>query len=192
MEQLKAYVHTIFDELSPEVWAYIEPLVEIYETPKNMPLIRPGQIEEYFYFLKSGTIRFVIPDPDNEITFGFAFSNEFVSAYDSLLLRQPCDYQIETLTPCVIARLHRKELRYLYENTTVGNHIGRVIAENLFIKKKNREMSLLTKSAEERYDELFTKQPQIIKEIPLKYIASYIGITPQALSRIRKRQSKPL
>jgi len=59
----------------------------------------------------------------------------------------------------------------------------------LFLKKSKRELSLLHESAEQRYLNLFTEQPELIKQIPLKYIASYIGITPQALSRIRKRIS---
>jgi hypothetical protein len=68
--------------------------------------------------------------------------------------------------------------------------VGRQIAEQFFCGKQDREISFLTKSAEERYYSLFKNQPQLIKEIPLKYIASYIGITPQALSRIRARVSE--
>jgi hypothetical protein len=63
------------------------------------------------------------------------------------------------------------------------------MAEQFFVGKQKRELSLLTKTAEERYYSLFKYQPKLIKEIPLKYIASYIGITPQALSRIRSRIS---
>ncbi|GLB51233.1 hypothetical protein NBRC110019_02720 [Neptunitalea chrysea] len=73
--------------------------------------------------------------------------------------------------------------------TPIGNLIGRLIAENLFIIKSKREISFLKETAEKRYLNLFNERPNVIKEIPLKYIASYIGITPQALSRIRKRIS---
>lgn len=62
-------------------------------------------------------------------------------------------------------------------------------SERLFLIKSKREQSLLNESAETRYLNLFTQRPKLIKEIPLKYIASYIGVTPQALSRIRKRIS---
>ncbi|HEY0749771.1 MAG TPA: hypothetical protein VGD26_01370 [Chitinophagaceae bacterium] len=67
--------------------------------------------------------------------------------------------------------------------------IGRKASEDLFLKKSKRELSLLNDTAEERYLKLFSEQLHLIKQIPLKYIASYIGITPQALSRIRKRIS---
>ena len=63
------------------------------------------------------------------------------------------------------------------------------MAEKMFLLKSKRELSLLNKSAEERYLNLFTERPILLQQIPLKYIASYIGVTPQALSRIRKRIS---
>ena len=88
-----------------------------------------------------------------------------------------------------IWRISHRKLNELFDQTSEGNSIGRQIAEQFFIGKQKRELSLLTQSAEERYYSLFTHQPQLIKEIPLKYIASYIGITPQALSRIRARIS---
>ena len=69
----------------------------------------------------------------------------------------------------------------------MGNKIGRHASEDLYLKKAKRELSLLNDTAEQRYLNLFTEQPHMLKHIPLKYIASYIGITPQALSRIRKR-----
>ena len=81
------------------------------------------------------------------------------------------------------------DLNNLFDNIREGNSIGRKMAEQFFVGKQKRELSLLTKTAEERYYSLFKHQPQLIKEIPLKYIASYIGITPQALSRIRSRIS---
>ena len=69
----------------------------------------------------------------------------------------------------------------------VGNYLGRFAAEKLFLAKSKRELSLLKYTAKERYLRLFSEQPKIIQLIPMKYIASYIGITPQGLSRIRRQ-----
>jgi CRP-like cAMP-binding protein len=96
---------------------------------------------------------------------------------------------VETLTQTTIWRLSFDDLQTIYQETEIGNTIGRKSAEDLFLKKSKRELSLLTQTAEQRYLNLFTEQPHLLKLIPLKYIASYIGITPQALSRIRKRVS---
>jgi len=78
-------------------------------------------------------------------------------------------------------------LQTVYRETKIGNSIGRWAAEDQFLKKTERELSLLNDTAEQRYLRLFSEQPKLIEKIPLKYIASYIGITPQALSRIRRR-----
>ena len=80
-----------------------------------------------------------------------------------------------------------KNLQEVYKKTSIGNTLGRLSSERLFLIKSKREISLLNETAEERYLKLFDERPELIKEIPLKYIASYIGVTAQALSRIRKR-----
>lgn len=187
MEQLKNYVNEAYDELNQDVWDLVTPMLELVTYPKKTPLVKFGEIEKNIYFIKSGSMRFFIPQEENELTFGFAFEDEFVSAYDSFLNQEPCEYQLETITETTVWVLSKENLLTLYAETSLGNYIGRLIAENLFMKKKDREMSLLTRTAEQRYDDLFTSHPQIIKEIPLKYISSFIGITPQALSRIRAR-----
>lgn len=79
------------------------------------------------------------------------------------------------------------ELQKVYKTTSIGNTVGRFISEKLFLIKSKREQSLLNETSEQRYLNLFKDRPNVIKQIPLKYIASYIGVTPQALSRIRKR-----
>jgi len=103
------------------------------------------------------------------------------------LTRNPSVYQIEALTQIEVWQLSYHDLQKVYNETDIGNFIGRQAGEELFLKKSKRELSFLNETAEERYLNLFTEQPNLLQKIPLKYIASYIGITPQALSRIRKR-----
>ena len=94
---------------------------------------------------------------------------------------------LKTLTETILWSIDYNELQEIYQKTTIGNVIGRLTAEGLYINKFKRELSLLKDSAEERYLRLFEEQRRLIMQIPLKYIASYIGDTPQALSRIRRR-----
>ena len=112
-----------------------------------------------------------------------------MSAYDSFITRRPSFYQIETLTDTKLWYLTHQDVMEMRVETVSGQEIGRLIAETLFLKKFEREQELLTMTAEERYLNLLNKSPKVIQQIPLKYIVSYIGITPQALSRIRKRIS---
>ena len=124
---------------------------------------------------------------ENDLTFTFVFDNNFVSGYDSFLIRNPSTFDIETLVKTTLWRLPYNDLQTIYTETKIGNLIGRKASENLFLKKSKRELSLLNETAEQRYRNLFTEQPQFLQHIPLKYIASYTGVKPQRLSRIRKR-----
>ena len=158
---------------------------------KKTDLLQVGETENHISFIKEGVVRFLIPQEkeDKEVTFGFCFENEFVSAYDSFLTKTPSLYKIQTLTKVAMWSITYNDLQEVYTKTKIGNLLGRLSSERLFLIKSKREQSLLCDSAEERYLKLFKERPNIIKEIPLKYIASYIGVTPQALSRIRKRIS---
>lgn len=159
---------------------------------KKTVILKKGIVEDYLYFIDKGIIRFFVDklhptEPSKEITFSFIAENMFCSAYDSFITRSPCAYNVETVQETVVYRIHFDDLQELYARSKVGNYLGRISAENLYVKKTQREISLLMHTAEERYRNLEKAYPNFIQEIPLKHIASYIGITPQALSRIRKQ-----
>ena len=175
--------------LSNKDWEIFSSKLVKKEFPKKSILLRLGQQENYLSFIEKGIIRFCIPREFDDLTFGFAFADTFVSAYDFFLTREPSNYQLETISETVLWSLTYEDLQQIYSETEIGNKIGRLASEDLFLKKSKRELSLLTDTAEQRYLNLFTEQPHLLRLIPLKYIASYIGITPQALSRIRKRIS---
>ncbi|WP_062058549.1 Crp/Fnr family transcriptional regulator [Aquimarina longa] len=188
MNQIRKYFEE-FTKLSDQDWKlFSSKLIEVHY-PKKTVFTYKGKIENYLSFIEKGSVRLFIPEEDEDQTFGFCFENQFTSAYDSFITQTYSTYQIETLTDTKLWRLTYKDLQDIYKQTKIGNVIGRKIAESLFIMKSKREQSLLNDTAEERYMKLFTEQPHLMREIPLKYLASYIGITPQALSRIRKRIS---
>jgi CRP-like cAMP-binding protein len=190
MEQIRQYFErAIKQKLRDKDWQIFSSKLSQQEFPKQHLLLKTGQTENYLSFIEKGIIRFYIQNEKYDLTFSFAFENSFVSGYDSFLTGAPSTYQIETLTKTTLYRLSRKDLQIIYNSTEVGNLIGRQASEDLFLRKSKRELSLLNETAEQRYLNLFIEQPKLIEEIPLKYIASYIGITPQALSRIRKRIS---
>lgn len=186
MEQIRKYFERTF-ELTDQDWQVFSSKLTRKDFAKKHILLQSGQIENNLSFIETGIVRFYIPKQENDLTFAFAFNNSFVSAYNSFLTQKPSTYYIETLAKTTLWQLTYDDLQEIYEKTKIGNAIGRQASEELFLKKSQRELSLLNETAEQRYVNLFTEQPQLINEIPLKYIASYIGITPQALSRIRKR-----
>ncbi|CAL2083135.1 Crp/Fnr family transcriptional regulator [Tenacibaculum sp. 190524A05c] len=186
MEEIRKFIEHI-TPLSTCDWEFFSSKLQRIELKKNTPLLKFGEIERHMYFISKGIVRYYIPLEETDLTFGFLFENEFVTGYDSFLTQTPSEYQIETLTNSVFWKISLQDLETVYQKTNSGNIIGRKMAEKMFLIKSKRELALLSKTAEERYLDLFKDRPKLIKEIPLKYIASYIGVTPQALSRIRKR-----
>ncbi|WP_299157733.1 Crp/Fnr family transcriptional regulator [uncultured Tenacibaculum sp.] len=186
MKEIRKFIDNI-SPMSDSDWLFFSSKLKKVELDKNIPLLKIGKVENHLSFISKGIIRLYIPEEMSDLTFGFVFENEFITAYDSLLTQTPSEYQIETLTETVLWQISNKDLQEVYKSTKNGNIIGRRMAENMFLIKSKRELSLLNKTAEQRYLDLFTDRPKLLEKIPLKFIASYIGITPQALSRIRKR-----
>ena len=162
---------------------------ERVELDKNDYLIRKGEVENYIYFIESGIFRYWVSgmDSDTEVTCGFSFSCEFANAYSSLNNKELSVFNVQALCKSVIWRLSKRNLSYLYKTSLNINKIMRVTLEYAFARKTVRELSLLRYTPEERYVKLLEGDKMLLQNIPLKYIASYIGITPQALSCIRKR-----
>lgn len=186
MNEIRKFIDNI-SPMNDSDWKFFSSKLKEIKLRKKTTLIKVGNVENYLYFISKGIIRVYIPRDKSDLTFGFLFDNEFVTAYDSLLTQSPSEYQIETLTEAILWKISNKDLQEVYERTVSGNIIGRKMAENMFLIKSKRELSFLSKTAEERYLDLFSDRPKLLQKIPLKYIASYIGVTPQALSRIRKR-----
>jgi CRP-like cAMP-binding protein len=188
MKQIREYFEQLVG-ISDKDWALFASKLKKNDYPKKSSILKVGETESHLSFIEKGAVRLFIPKIENDLTFGFCFQGQFVSAYDSFLSRQACSYEVETMTSTSLWRISYEDLQFIYANTKVGNTIGRLAAESQFLIKSERELSFLEQTAEERYRALFNKRPNLILQIPLKYIASYVGVTPQALSRIRKRIS---
>ena len=188
MEQIKAYLDQIA-AISSSDWDFFNSKLRRRIIKKKAVFLKLDEIENHISFIESGVVRLYIPkeNPEKEITFGFSFKDQFISAYDSFLTRKPSAYQLQTLSETTILSINYNDLQEVYKTTQIGNLIGRLTAEGLFLIKSKREQNLLNLTAEERYIRLFKERPELLKIIPLKYISSYIGVTAQALSRIRKR-----
>ena len=188
MEQIKAYLDQIAT-ISNIDWDFFTSKLQRRVIPKKSIFLRINEIENHISFIESGVVRLYIPkeNPEKEITFGFSFKDQFISAYDSFLTQKPSAYQLQALTETTLLSITYDDLQDVYNNTQIGNHIGRLTAERLLLLKSKLEQNLLNLTAEERYMKLFKERPELLKVIPLKYISSYIGVTAQALSRIRKR-----
>ncbi len=192
LQNFRSFIEEI-SPISEKDWDFFSTKLVERVIPKKTIFLKSGEIENHISFIEAGWIRLFIPheDPEKEITFGFSGKSEFISAYDSFLTQRPSLYQLETLTDTTLWSISYQHLQQVYKHTEIGNHIGRLTAERLFLLKSKREQSLLQDTAQQRYLNLQKNRPALFDNVPLKYLASYIGVTPQALSRIRKRVTEP-
>lgn len=146
-----------------------------------------GQIERGAYFLISGLIEITILKDIEEKIVEFFLPGCFFGAYTSFLSQQPSDVQVSALSDCEAEVIDYDELQKAYKTSLIANQLGRLVTESIFIISTKREKDFLTKSAQERYDELLLNRPDLIKLVPVHKIARYLGIHPESLSRLRKK-----
>ncbi|HLS95179.1 MAG TPA: Crp/Fnr family transcriptional regulator [Sphingobacterium sp.] len=186
MEHIKHYFNQFVDISDEELLLFTSKLTRM-DVPKKSLILKQGKTENFLSFIEKGIVRFYIPDLDDGLTFSFSFEHSFFSAYDSFLTQRPCTYNVEAVTDCILWRLAYDDLNSIYSTTAIGERIGRKVAEDLYLKKMKREISLLNDPAKKRYLDLMEEAPLLLQHIPLKHLATYIGIRPQSLSRIRKQ-----
>ncbi|PJZ27792.1 Crp/Fnr family transcriptional regulator [Leptospira kmetyi] len=181
----------LISPIPKEVWTQAKLVYTVKELSYGDFLIRQGKIPTEFAFVFSGVLREYYLTPDGtEYIKSFNFPGEFTGSYFDLLTKQPSTCNIRAITDCKLAVANFSHLTELYDTHIAWERLGRMVAENLFLKKARREYELLALSAEERYELLKRNYPNIEDVIPQYHIASYLGITPVSLSRIRSGKSK--
>ena len=138
-------------------------------------------------FIKSGILRIFYPnDKGEEITCYFSLPNEFVTSFSSFSNQSPSIENIQAILPSELLIISKQDLDMLYQKIPSTQEFGRKAAENLAMIMEKRMVLFQSHSAEERYQFLLKNSPILIQTVPLQYLASYLGITPQHLSRLRK------
>ena len=173
--------------------ADIEELVRSFDTTKKIKkrefLLRPGGNCSFLAFVNSGTFRVFFYDKEGtEVTVWFSWEGMMVGDLLALYKHSKAIFYVQAIEDAEIYIIARSKLENLYLTNQDYLQFGRKYAEYVSINVMERMLSLQTKSAEERYLELLAK-PNYMKRVPLKYLASYLGITDSSLSRIRKNIS---
>ncbi len=154
---------------------------------KGEYLIQEGKICNEIVFVKSGILRsFYNNSEGSEITNCITFENEFMSAFSSFITQQPTDENIQALYDSDLLSINREELNRLYESSLTWQKVGRMLTEFQYVEIEKRIVSFQKQTAKQRYDTLLKYRSNYIKFIPLQHLASYLGITPRHLSRLRK------
>ncbi len=157
---------------------------------RKTTLLHAGDIANEVYFISEGCIRLFCEKDGQELSTYFFTENMFAGTYDSFISRRPSRYSIETLEDCQVLTLSYDILQELYVVFPKMNEFVRKSIEDRFVILHDLFTSYLLNSPEERYISLQKERPDLLNRVPQHQIASFLGITPVSLSRIRNRISK--
>lgn len=172
---------------TPKEKELIENAFTFRQVPKKFILSKEGGIARELYFINKGLMRLYYTRDGEEIT-GYIFrENLFASSYDSFLRQSPSLQTLETLEDCELLVITKPELDHLYATLPKMNILGRKVVEQRFVNAQRILSSFIMDSPEDRYRKFETENGDLLLRVPHHIIASYLGITPVSLSRIRKR-----
>jgi CRP-like cAMP-binding protein len=187
-KQLKDKFDTFF-KVDIELWEAFADNLTLRKFAKNETIKDTDRVEHYLNFIVRGSVGNFILSNGCETCISLSIPNNFSSDYYSFLTQKASVIQTRALEPSELLSISHKDLSDLYSKSSKGVWIGKAIAEQLFIQRQQVQIELLTLTAEERYLKLLTEKPEVIQKVSLKHIASYIGVTPESLSRLRKKIS---
>lgn len=178
--------------IKDDEWEAFEPFIEVKSLKKRQNYVKEGQICHEIGFVLRGAFRqYCLVDGEEKTTF-FYFDNEFVTNYESFVAQTPSNLTIEAMEDIHMLTFSRETLNRLYRLYPVYETFGRLIAEQVYICAMHRLNTFLLNSPEQRYLHFLESESSklILERVPQHYVASYLGITPVSLSRIRNRVAR--
>lgn len=186
MEQIRQVMKQMINVSEVELNDF---LGQVYtKTFKRQQIIsKTNTIPNEIFFINKGIIRVLITDNEGtEHTIHFALENQFIADYSNFIQQHPSIYSLMTLEETEVIILPRKAIEWGYNNLLEGQKMGRLIAEYYFIYQNDRIKNIYTRTPKQRYDSITEVFPNIHNRVPQHMIASYLGITPIHLSRLKK------
>lgn len=174
-----------YNSISDEAEAAIAAICSIVTIAKNKDLQPIGHTCKTIYFINKGIARIYYYKDGIDITESFSFENNIIARVESLFTGKPSRKAIQILEDAEIVAINANELFKLYDSFREIERLFRKIFEAAYVETVNRIEGIQFHPAEERYNALLTESPDILLKVPLKYVASYLGITQVSLSRIR-------
>lgn len=189
MNIIKGFFQRIV-ELSPEEWDLFLSKFQKKEFKEKEEIISVGEVCNKVVFIESGILTMVYSKDGREFIREFIFDNDVASVYESYLNGKPSRYSLRAVRQSKVYILHKADITQLTIKIPALSRISLTVTEQVYLNISRRFESMLTESAEERYLNLLEKRPTLMQDLPQYMVASYLGITDVALSRIRARVVK--
>ncbi|GEO22544.1 Crp/Fnr family transcriptional regulator [Cyclobacterium qasimii] len=190
MKELQHHFNSI-SPLEERTWKIVANFFTEYSLKKGEYFIKEGEVSKKCGFLKQGVIRAFYRNKEGvEYNKHFFTTNNLVGGYSSMVTEQPNKINQQALTDCQLLICDYKKITDLLDKHQDLERLLRKIAEHYFVDKEKREVEIVLLEAKKRYAIFQKEYPQLEQLIPQYHIASYLGISPTQLSRIRKQNSK--
>ena len=186
MQQLLSHLQN-FNTLSAGTTEILTGCFEKILLPKNKLLLREGRVCTHLYFLEIGALRGFYTLDGKEITHWFGFEKDFVTSFHSFITGEPAVENIQLLEGSILWSISKETLTGLLDKHHEIERLVRIAYEKYYIRLEERFVNAQFKTARERYENLLQQTPHILERVPLGFIASYLGISQETLSRIRSK-----
>ncbi len=145
-----------------------------------------GTVDTNIYFIEDGSLRIYIAQEKEEQIIRFGYQNDLIVSLDSFLTEEPSDFYIQAIKKTVVKVISKKAFFDFINKEEDNLKLWNSILQNLVLQQMEREKDLLISSVNERYSRVLKRSPRLFQEIPHKYIANYLRMTPETLSRLKK------
>ncbi len=190
-DQLRVYMEGVYPNIPEDSWNTFTDQLVYKEVPKGTTILKAGAVCNFVAFINKGLVRGYIRTAEGkEVNSDFCPENEYTSNYSSFLAETPSDCTIETIEDCEFLFFYKDKMQDLYKADSVCAEIGKRMTEKVFIDDSRRTLSQLIATPEQRYLDFIKNEAHIYERVPLYHIASYLGIAPESLSRIRHKLAK--
>lgn len=186
MTELEKYIHSYFgvnkDDLT-KISSFFKPA----SLKKGEYFLRAGRYSDRLGFLQTGIIREFVFIDDKEVTKWISTKGYFVVDLSSFVFQQTARWNIQALTDCELHVIDSKDYQKITQVIPRWSELEKLFIAKCFTVLEDRVLQHLSMSAEERYNQLFTFNRELFNQVPLQYLASMLGMTPETLSRLRKK-----
>ena len=177
-------------ELDIEEEALIKSSFKPFFLAKGDFFLKAGKVNNHVGFLEKGLVRYFVYKDDEESTFEFTKEGEFIADYQSFNNKTTTNQNIQAIEDCDLLIIDYPNVQNIFNSTKNGNLIGRLIIEHRFDVMVNQLLAIYMQNHEERYKRFVSEYSDLNQRIPQYLIASYVGVKPESLSRIRRRFTK--
>ena len=189
LDMLRQYISG-YVALSEEDFAVLADKIIVREFDRRELLVRVGEVEQYMNFIVRGLARMYFEKGKSEMITNIAKEGELISSSSSFLSGKPSSYFVEALEPCVVLSLSREQLERAYLENQKIEKLGRLMTTYFVLQKEEWELECMRLDTRERFLRFIGNNPELLKRVPQKYLASYLNMKPETFSRLKHHIKK--